>query len=170
MDTILTVQNLTKLFDAAPKRSGIEGISFEVKKGVVVCVVGPSGAGKTTLFRCLAGLETVDSGSIAHTDSKRVTMVFQDYNLWPHLTVLQNILLAPLHVQGIGRNEAQERAEELLKKFDLHEKRHAFPESLSGGQRQRVALIRALITRPTLLLLDEITSALDPELVSSEIG
>ena len=138
-----------------------------MKKGEVVCLVGPSGAGKTTLLRCLAGLQAADSGSITHADNKAVTMVFQDYNLWPHLTVLQNILLAPVHVQGMTQNDAEQRAEDLLKKFDLHEKRHAFPESLSGGQRQRVALIRALITRPTLLLLDEITSALDPELVSS---
>lgn len=182
---ILSVKNLTKRFQAGEKSSGISTINFDLYQGEVICLVGPSGAGKTTLLRCLAGLETVDSGSITflskHQLHKRtkatvraqredITMVFQDFNLWPHLTVLENIVLAPITSHGVMRQEAEQRADELLKKFDLFEKRLAYPDSLSGGQRQRVAIIRALATQPKLLLLDEITSALDPELVTSVLN
>lgn len=181
----LSVRNLTKRFDSAGKQTGIFNVSLDLQEGEVTCVVGPSGAGKTTFLRCLAGLEQVDAGSITllgqysldertqtslQAQREHVTMVFQDFNLWPHLTVMENILLPATKAHGILRPKAETRACDLLKKFDLHEKRKAFPDALSGGQKQRVALIRALATEPKLLLLDEITSALDPELVTSVLN
>ncbi len=169
---ILTVDRLTKRFTSEKTSGGILDIQFKVCPGEVVCLVGPSGAGKTTLLRALAGLESIDSGSatflgtqVGQSPRKDISMVFQDFNLWPHLTILENIVLAPITSHSVSRPIAEKRASDLLKKFDLYEKRFAHPNALSGGQRQRVAIIRALATEPKLLLLDEITSALDPELV-----
>lgn len=182
---ILTIKNVTKIFSDGQKNVGARDVSFTLNKGEVACIVGPSGAGKSTLLRCLAGLEQIDKGEIIllgeyaiHTYDHQsiqalknhVTFVFQDYNLWPHKTVLENIILAPCMVKKMPREKAIQRAHTLLKKFDLYDKRDTFPDFLSGGQKQRVAIIRALATQPKLLLLDEITSALDPELVGSVLN
>ena len=144
----------------------------------VVCLIGASGSGKSTLLRCLDLLEDVDDGVIELEGREisdplvdrrevrgRLGMVFQAYNLFPHLTVLDNVTLAPRRVHGMGRPEAERRAHELLERFGLADQAGKHPDRLSGGQQQRVALVRALATDPALLLLDEITAALDPELV-----
>lgn len=181
-EKILETENLTKTFVNTGGNFTLSDISFSLNKGEVVCLVGPSGSGKSTLLRCLAGLEQIEGGEITllgkHKVSQQslnaigalrdnVTYVFQDFNLWPHKTVMENIILAPMHHKGVSRKKAIEIASTLLKKFSLYDKRDAYPDFLSGGQKQRVAIIRALATEPKLLLLDEITSALDPELVSS---
>lgn len=144
----------------------------------VICLIGASGSGKSTLLRCLNLLEDVDDGVIRFQGEEisdprvdrrlvrsRMGMVFQAYNLFPHLSVLQNVMLAPRKVHGLGRAEAEQRARALLDRCGLADKADAHPDRLSGGQQQRVALVRALATQPALLLLDEITAALDPELV-----
>ena len=176
---VLEAKNVSKAFINDGTGFALDDISLSLHKGEVICLVGPSGSGKSTLLRCLAGLETLDAGSIALDGRevggslkdlrKNVTYVFQDYNLWPHKTVLENIILAPLH-RGIPYTEAVETAEALLKRFNLHEKRNTYPDFLSGGQKQRVAIIRALAVQPKVLLLDEITSALDPELINSVLN
>ena len=158
-------------------------IDLDVAAGDVVCLIGSSGSGKSTLLRCLNLLEEVDDGVIEfqgreisdpRVDQRevrsRMGMVFQAYNLFPHLTVLDNITLAPRKVHGVGRREAKARALELLEQFGLADKAQAHPDQLSGGQQQRVALVRALATGPSLLLLDEITAALDPELVGDVLA
>ena len=156
----------------------LKGISGRVDRGEVVCIIGPSGSGKSTLLRCINALETHDAGEI-HVDGRRVdrghasihairtqvAMVFQRFNLFPHLTALQNVAISPCRVLGLPRGEADARALELLDKVGLREKAHAFPEKLSGGQQQRVAIARALAMRPKVMLFDEATSALDPELI-----
>ena len=156
----------------------LHDIDLDVAVGDVVCLIGASGSGKSTLLRCLNLLEEVDDGLIElggvdisdpRTDQRAVRsqmgMVFQAYNLFPHLSVLDNITLAPRKVHGVGRAEAEQRGRDLLARFGLADKADAHPDRLSGGQQQRVALVRALAPRPALLLLDEITAALDPELV-----
>ncbi|MEK7614938.1 MAG: amino acid ABC transporter ATP-binding protein [Patescibacteria group bacterium] len=168
MSAILKVKNLTKHYQSSEKSVGVSDVSFSLQKGEVLCLIGPSGAGKSTILRCLAGLEEIDSGEILFEDS--ATFVFQDLQLWPHKTVLENIILAPTLCKKISRVEAIETATALLKKFGLYEKRDQYPDFLSGGQKQRVAIIRALATKPKLLLLDEITSALDPELINSVLN
>ena len=165
---ILNVKNITKQFQTNTGLVGISDVSFSLKKGEVLCLIGPSGAGKSTILRCLAGLEEIDSGEILFDGSK--TFVFQDLQLWPHKTVLENIILAPMICNRIPRSEALKIATSLLKKFDLLDKKDQYPDFLSGGQKQRVAIIRALATKPKLLLLDEITSALDPELINSVLN
>ncbi|WP_214411431.1 amino acid ABC transporter ATP-binding protein [Sphaerisporangium fuscum] len=156
----------------------LRGVDLTVDSHEVVCLIGASGSGKSTLLRCVNLLETVDDGAI-HLDGteitdvradpddvrKRIGMVFQSYNLFPSMTVLDNITLAPRKVHGVARARAEEEARELLGRFGLSDKAGAYPDRLSGGQQQRVAIIRALATRPRLLLLDEVTSALDPALV-----
>lgn len=178
-EPILEAKNLAKTFISSGGSFSLSDISFSLKKGEVVCLVGPSGSGKSTLLRCLAGLEQIDGGEITLLGKPQnsmgalrdnVTYVFQDFNLWPHKTVLENIILAPMRHKGMSRQEAVEVATTLLKKFALLDKKDAYPDFLSGGQKQRVAIIRALTTQPKLLLLDEITSALDPELVSSVLN
>ena len=157
----------------------LKGVSLPVEKGDVVAIIGRSGSGKSTLLRCINGLETHDSGSIvvdgievggAKTDMRalrrHVGMVFQQFNLFPHLTALGNVMLAPRVVEKIGEREARELALDMLAKVGLAEKRDSYPSQLSGGQQQRVAIARALALRPMALLCDEITSALDPELVN----
>jgi polar amino acid transport system ATP-binding protein len=156
----------------------LTGVSLEVEEGQVVCLIGASGSGKSTLLRCVDLLEVVDDGTIwldgrditapdVNPDGVRreVAIVFQAYNLFPHLSVLDNITLGPRRSLRRPRQASDERALELLERFGLAEKAHAYPDSLSGGQQQRVAVIRAMAMKPRLLLLDEITSALDPMLV-----
>lgn len=158
----------------------LENINLDVPEHTVTCLIGPSGCGKSTLLRCTNLLETIQAGKISlkgddltgtsmkgGTDAirRRVGMVFQSYNLFPHMTVLQNITLGPRKVLGSSRAEAGAEAERLLERFGLIEKIREYPDRLSGGQQQRVAVIRALAMRPEVILLDEITSALDPEMV-----
>ena len=156
----------------------LKDISLSIKNKEVVCLIGASGSGKSTLLRCLNFLELKDSGSIA-IDSKeidikkdnlnkvrqKVGMVFQHFHLFPHMTVLENIIEAPMQVAKLSKAEAEERAHDLLKKVGLEDKIHVYPEKLSGGQKQRVAIARALAMKPDVMLFDEPTSALDPELV-----
>ena len=141
----------------------LDNLSLEVKKGEVVVIVGPSGCGKSTLLRCINGLEPIQSGSI-ETDGQ-AGMVFQSYELFPHLSVLKNMMLAPLKVQKREKKEVKKEAMELLKRVGLEEKADSYPQQLSGGQKQRVAIVRALILHPEILLFDEVTAALDPEMV-----
>jgi polar amino acid transport system ATP-binding protein len=169
------------------KRYGVvdvlKGLSMQVEQHQVVCLIGPSGCGKSTLLRCINGLETIDRGEIRlHGDRvtgpgvdlnalrRDVGIVFQSFNLFPHMTVLENVILAPVRVLGMGRNAAEERAMTLLKRIGLEAKAKEYPDRLSGGQQQRVAIVRALAMDPLVLLLDEITSALDPELVSEVLN
>ena len=181
----------TKVLDVAgvSKRFGdnevLSDVSFQVDKGETICVLGPSGSGKSTLLRCINWLERPDAGQIYLNGERvginnagivmgdrdlskirtRIGMVFQHFALWPHLTVLQNLMEAPVHVQRRPKAEVRDEALALLAKVGLSEKRDAFPARLSGGQKQRVGIARALAMRPDLLLFDEPTSALDPELV-----
>ncbi len=156
----------------------LKGISFEVKKGEVVVVVGPSGAGKSTMLRCINALERVDSGHIYIEDQditdKRVDknkiraevgMVFQHFNLFPHLTALQNVMLGPVVVKKEPKDKVRELALELLDKVGIKDKANSYPSQLSGGQQQRVAIARALAMKPKVMLFDEPTSALDPEMI-----
>lgn len=154
----------------------VKGVDLTVEDGEVLCIIGPSGSGKSTLLRCLNMLETPDSGEV-EVDSVRVTtenlaqmrarmaMVFQNFNLFSHLSVLDNITIAPVHVKGIAKDKAAAKAMELLKLVGLADKADAYPRSLSGGQKQRVAIARALAMDPEIILFDEPTSALDPEMV-----
>jgi polar amino acid transport system ATP-binding protein len=161
----------------------LEGVTLEVAKHEVVCLIGASGSGKSTLLRCINALEDISSGEIlvdgdvvtgrgvdVNRLRRAVGMVFQSYNLFPHMSVLQNITLAPLRVGGMGRAEAEERAVALLDRVGMADKKDAYPDSLSGGQQQRVAIVRALAMSPQVLLLDEITAALDPELVGDVLA
>ena len=140
----------------------LRDISLEVEKGEVLSIIGPSGSGKSTLLRCATGLETADSGEIVkHGD---VGLVFQNFNLFPHFSVIKNITDAPIKVQKRNKNEVFAQARELLKKMGLSDKENAYPYQLSGGQQQRVSIARALCMNPEILFFDEPTSALDPEL------
>ncbi|MBB6346042.1 amino acid ABC transporter ATP-binding protein [Nonomuraea muscovyensis] len=173
--SLLTIDGVWKNFR---DHSVLRGIDLEVRPHEVVSLIGASGSGKSTLLRCVNLLETVDDGVILLdgqdiTDPrvdvddvrKRLGIVFQAFNLFPHMTVLDNITLAPRRVHGVTRARAEERAHDLLTRFGLAAKARAYPDQLSGGQQQRVAIIRALATEPMLMLLDEVTSALDPALV-----
>jgi polar amino acid transport system ATP-binding protein len=157
----------------------LRGIDLALAEHEVVCLIGASGSGKSTLLRCINLLEPVDAGRIVlggqeitgrrvdvNAVRRRIGIVFQSFNLFPHMTVRDNVTLAPRKVLGLPAREAAERAEALLERFGLAEKRADFPDRLSGGQQQRVAIVRALAMEPQLLLLDEVTSALDPELVA----
>ncbi|NYD56905.1 polar amino acid transport system ATP-binding protein [Nocardioides marinisabuli] len=161
----------------------LDDVDLRVEPGDVVCLIGSSGSGKSTLLRCLNLLEEIHDGVITFEGReisdprvdplqvrRRMGMVFQAYNLFPHLTVLENCTLAPRHAHGLGRRAARERARELLDRFGLAEHADKHPDRLSGGQQQRAAVVRALCTQPTLLLLDEVTAALDPELVGDVLG
>ncbi len=158
--------------------SVLNGISLDVRKSEVICIIGPSGSGKSTLIRCINALVPMTSGAIRvagievgdpHLDKlalrRHVGMVFQQYNLFPHRTALQNVMMAPLHVLGQDRSEVEARARRLLAKVRLADKADSFPGELSGGQQQRVAIARSLAMRPDVMLFDEVTAALDPETV-----
>jgi polar amino acid transport system ATP-binding protein len=175
MTALLEVADLRKSYG---DRVVLDDVDLTVEPHDVICLIGASGSGKSTLLRCLNLLEDIDDGVItfegaeisdprvdARDVRKRIGMVFQAYNLFPHLTVLDNCTLAPRRVHGVRRGEAEARAHDLLDRFGLADQAAKHPDRLSGGQQQRVALVRALCTEPTLLLLDEITAALDPELV-----
>jgi len=177
---VIRVHNLQKQFGESHV---LRGISCEIAPNEVVCIIGPSGSGKSTFLRCINALETLSGGEIdvngfaihSHkTDLNKmresVGMVFQRFNLFPHMTVLQNIIMAPMEVQGLPRGKAIERAEVLLQKVGLLDKIDAYPSSLSGGQQQRVAIARALAMEPKIMLFDEPTSALDPELVGEVLA
>jgi len=159
----------------------LKGVSLDIAKGEAVCVIGPSGSGKSTLLRCINGLIPVDRGELyvgphavhrLRTDRERVALrkdvsiVFQQYNLFPHKTALENIMMAPVQVLKQPRNEVEERAHALLAKVRLQGKESSYPGELSGGQQQRVAIARALAMRPSVMLFDEVTAALDPETVN----
>jgi polar amino acid transport system ATP-binding protein len=172
---LLRVTNLRKAYGA---KVVLHDVDLTVERHDVVCLIGASGSGKSTLLRCLNLLEPVDDGEIwfqgdevtdPRVDARRVRarmgMVFQSFNLFPHMTVLDNVTLAPRKVHGLGRDAADRRARGLLDRFGLAGKADEHPDRLSGGQQQRVAMVRALATEPELVLLDEVTSALDPELV-----
>jgi polar amino acid transport system ATP-binding protein len=156
----------------------LKGVTFDVMKGEVICIIGPSGSGKSTLIRCINALNDIQSGSIlvegleVHTPDldklelrKKVGMVFQQYNLFPHKTALENIMMAPVKVLKEDPNEVRERARSLLAKVRLEGKEDAYPGELSGGQQQRVAIARSLAMQPDVMLFDEVTAALDPETV-----
>jgi polar amino acid transport system ATP-binding protein len=173
--SVLTCAGVTKVFG---DHVVLDGVDLEVDEHQVVALIGASGSGKSTLLRCINLLEVVDDGIItldgqditdpridADTVRRRIGVVFQSYNLFPHMSVLDNVALAPRVVHGVSRTDAADRARQLLRRVGLEPKADEFPDRLSGGQQQRVAIVRALAYDPRLLLLDEITSALDPELV-----
>lgn len=163
------VDKITKTYHSNGKETfGLKNVSFEVKEGEVICILGQSGSGKSTLLRTLAGLEELDTGSIDFGGfGNSFSYVSQSYTLWPHLTVLENLTLAPSLDKETDEEKLEKEALTLLKRFDLGDYASAYPVSLSGGQQQRVALLRAVIKKPKLLFLDEVTSALDPELTKS---
>jgi len=172
---IISVRDVHKSFGTLEV---LKGISFDVMKGEVICIIGPSGSGKSTLIRCINALNDIDSGSITvegqevHTPAlnklalrKKIGIVFQQYNLFPHKTALQNVMMAPMLVLKETRAEVEERARALIGKVRLEGKEDSYPGELSGGQQQRVAIARSLAMRPDVMLFDEVTGALDPETV-----
>ena len=178
--TFVTLHDVHKSFGAVYV---LRGVSIEISKGEVVCIIGPSGSGKSTILRCINALTPVDQGfiqvgDINVTDKKlnmvalchKVGMVFQQYNLFPHKTVLQNITMAPVQVLKQNRAEVEERARGLLEKVMLSDKAGAYPGELSGGQQQRVAIARTLCMQPEVILFDEVTAALDPEMVGEVLS
>ncbi len=173
--TVIEVERVTKSFG---ELEVLRGIDFEVKEHEAIAVIGASGSGKSTLLRCVDLLEEIDDGDIyldgeVITDPsvdqvavrRRLGMVFQAYNLFPHLTAIENVMLGSTRAHGLGKVEADQRARDLLGRFGLGDRADEKPDRLSGGQQQRVAIVRALVANPRALLLDEVTSALDPELV-----
>ena len=175
MEEILKVNGITKRFEDIVV---FENLSLTVKKGEVVVIVGPSGCGKSTFLRCLNALEDIQEGEITldgenirqnsreiNRIREKIGMVFQSYDLFPHLTILQNITLAPMKVKKRSKADAEKEALELLERVGLLSKKDNYPRQLSGGQKQRVAIVRALIMHPEILLFDEVTAALDPEMV-----
>ena len=174
-DILLSIEHLKKAYG---DNVVLKDINLQVKRGEVIVVIGPSGCGKSTFLRCINALEPIQGGTITvdgrtiDGSSKdiaslrqKIGMVFQSYDLFPHMTVLDNITLAPIKAQGKKKEEAQDEARDLLKRVGLAEKEDSFPRQLSGGQKQRVAIARALAMHPDVLLLDEVTAALDPEMV-----
>ena len=171
---MLTIKNIKKTFG---KKVVLKGISLNVNKGDIICIIGPSGCGKSTLLRCINGLETPDSGEIIFNEKnivgskhlldirKKIGMVFQQFNLFNHMTVLENITLAPVMNKIMKSDEAKKEALRLLKEINLDDIANSYPNQISGGQKQRVAIIRTLIMKPEIILFDEPTSALDPEMI-----
>ena len=179
-DTFLEIRNVHKSYDDTEV---LKGVSLEVARHEVVCLIGASGSGKSTLLRCINALEPINDGEIlvdgdqvsglgvdVNRLRRNVGIVFQSYNLFPHMSVLRNITIAPTKVGGASTSDAETRAVELLERVGLGDKVNAYPDSLSGGQQQRVAIVRALAMDPQVLLLDEITAALDPELVGDVLA
>lgn len=173
--TILRISGLTKRYGDV---TALEGIDLDIREGEVTVILGPSGCGKSTLLRCMNGLEQIAQGQIEFDGRvitaegtkwpeirQKIGMVFQSYELFPHMTILENILLGPLKVQKRERAEAQRQAETLLDRVGLLHRKDSYPRELSGGQKQRVAIVRALCMQPQLMLFDEVTAALDPEMV-----
>lgn len=173
---MIKLKNISKTFNNV---KAVDNVSLEIEKGEIICLIGPSGSGKSTVCRCIDGLETIDSGEI-FVDGKLVDFndeamakevrakmgfVFQHFNLFPHMTVLENMTLAPMQILNQSKEEAEKRALELLDRVGLKEKKDAYPKQLSGGQKQRVAIARSLCMNPEIMLFDEPTSALDPEMV-----
>ena len=174
-ETILEVRRLTKNFG---ENTILRGIDVSIRQGEVVVLVGPSGCGKSTFLRCLNGIEPISGGEILLDGMpvlqkdrdlvqlrQKIGMVFQSYDLFPHLSVIRNITLAPIKVQGRNKKDAEEEARALLARVGLSDKESSYPRELSGGQKQRVAIVRALIMHPEIMLFDEVTAALDPEMV-----
>ena len=174
-ETVLSISHLTKRFD---DQTILEDLSLDIHEGEVIVIVGSSGCGKSTLLRCINALEDIQGGEIRLRDSlidrngknlpklrQKIGMVFQNYELFPHLTVMDNILLAPTKVQKRRKKEVREEALALLHRVGLDDKADSWPRQLSGGQKQRAAIVRALIMHPDILLFDEVTAALDPEMV-----
>jgi polar amino acid transport system ATP-binding protein len=172
---IVSLKNVSKSFGTLEV---LKGVSIDVMKGEVICIIGPSGSGKSTLIRCINGLNDIQGGSIfvqgkevhsANLDKlelrKKVGMVFQQYNLFPHKTALQNVMMAPLKVLKENKTDVESRARQLIKKVRLEGKEDSYPGELSGGQQQRVAIARSLAMNPDVMLFDEVTAALDPETV-----
>ena len=170
--------SLTGVTKSYAEHQVLKGITLDIAEGSVVTLIGPSGSGKSTLLRCINLLEPVDDGTIlldgidisvpgfdANPVRRRVGMVFQNFNLFPHMSVIDNITLSPIRTLGVNKALARAKAHDLLERFGLADKAKAYPDQLSGGQQQRVAIVRALAIEPEVLLLDEITSSLDPELV-----
>ncbi|MBR2439059.1 MAG: amino acid ABC transporter ATP-binding protein [Lentisphaeria bacterium] len=179
-ETIFEVRDLVKQF---PALTAVDHVSTTINRGEVVFVVGPSGSGKSTFLRCLNMLETPTSGQVLFKGQditakelplnkfrQQVGMVFQHFNLFPHLTIRKNITLAPVRTHRLTAKEANEKADALLKRIGLYDKRNAYPAQLSGGQKQRIAIVRALAMNPDVLLFDEPTSALDPEMVGEVLS
>ncbi|CAB4678388.1 unannotated protein [freshwater metagenome] len=175
MTTKISLQAVSKSYGA---HIVLHGVTLDIEEGSVVTLIGPSGSGKSTLLRCINLLEPIDDGEIyldgedisvpgldANPVRRRIGMVFQNFNLFPHMSVMENIILSPTRTLGVPKATARLKAMELLERFALADKADSYPDQLSGGQQQRVAIVRALAIEPEVLLLDEITSSLDPELV-----
>lgn len=174
-EKVLEVKNIQKSYDRQPV---LKDISFSIEKGEVLVVLGPSGCGKSTMLRCLNGLEPIQNGAVYLNGEnvsenrknlpavrQKIGMVFQSYDLFPHMDILKNITLAPQKVQHRKKEDVENEARDLLKRIGLEDKEHAYPRQLSGGQKQRVAIVRALLMHPEILLFDEVTASLDPEMV-----
>jgi polar amino acid transport system ATP-binding protein len=174
---------LEGVYKSFGKNEVLKGIDLMVEPHEVVCLIGASGSGKSTLLKCVNLVEPIDSGRVvvegeeitaqsvdANRIRRRIGIVYQSFNLFPHMTVLRNVTLAPREALGINRTEAEKNAGDLLERFGLLDKRDEYPDRLSGGQQQRVAIVRALAMRPHIMLLDEVTSALDPELVAEVLA
>lgn len=179
-NALIQVRNLGKSFGDLKV---LQGISVDIHQGDVVCVIGPSGSGKSTFLRCLNRLEEATEGSIFFdgediVDSKtdidkhrqKMGMVFQQFNLFPHMTILKNMTLAPVKLQGVDQSQAEQEALKLLERVGLADRANAYPAQLSGGQKQRIAIVRALMMKPEVMLFDEPTSALDPEMVGEVLA
>ena len=175
MMALLEVKNVKKHFGS---EYILNGVSLDVQKGEVVVILGPSGCGKSTLLRCINGLEMIEDGEILldgnkisgmkkdmHLVRQKIGMVFQSYDLFPHMTVMKNILIGPTKAQKRDKAEVEKEAMELLRRVGLEDKANVYPRTLSGGQKQRVAIVRALCMHPEIMLFDEVTAALDPEMV-----
>ena len=180
-ETLIQVQNLTKTFGGSVH--ALNGVSTDIKKGEVVCVIGPSGSGKSTFLRCLNRLEDPTDGRIIFAGEdlmnpktdidmhrQKMGMVFQHFNLFPHMTILRNMTIAPMKLQKRSKEEAEGQAMKLLERVGLADRANAYPSQLSGGQKQRIAIVRALCMNPEVMLFDEPTSALDPEMVGEVLN
>ena len=180
-ETLIQVQNLTKTFGGSVH--ALNGVSTDIKTGEVVCVIGPSGSGKSTFLRCLNRLEDPTDGRIIFAGEdlmdpktdidmhrQKMGMVFQHFNLFPHMSILKNMTIAPMKLQKRGKDEAEGQAMKLLERVGLADRANAYPSQLSGGQKQRIAIVRALCMNPEVMLFDEPTSALDPEMVGEVLN